>query len=481
MSGISIGNRLTILPSTHGLSVGNGLYFSTGGGPVPPILDYWINNRQREASGAKFSYKNYISFDSAGNIIVSSSGLDAGKVSLAYFNFSTAGNLNYGKFILSGNSIVDVIIYDDGISAKIAIGYNVTNSKLYVSKINSSNQIVWQNDYFDPSLSPVPFISRDAKIVSGGSVYISGDGINIIKIDNDGSQSWAFAKKINAGAFGTFPVNFVNIQIEDKSLAGSSIYLIGNFNSQANMCVVKMSSLGAIQSTISVLTPSGASPAFAFYDGISAVAPNGYLSFAVNPSDIASGRYFGYIVNLNNSLQFNWVTKILGGNSDQEVYTIRDYSAMCFDASGNWYIVCQYYDYITTEIQTLLMKIDGTNNLNILWQRKIIFGDNLSTWQSQPRAIALDENENIILSLNVSGPSSSFYDFVLKLPSDGSKTGSYVVGGVDVLYSASSFAVDSSTFSSEEFLYVESDFAMSQIAQSNTISSISSTDSVVSI
>jgi hypothetical protein len=204
--------------------------------------------------------------------------------------------------------------------------------------------------------------------------------------------------------------------------------------------------------------------------------------FASNPYDTISQRYFGYVVNFNNSLQLNWVSKILGENSDQEVYPVINYGAMCFDVDGNWYITCQYYDYNTNALQTFLMKIDGSNNLNVLWQRKIIFGDDISNWSSQPRAIALDEDENIILSINAGyGPTSSYYDFILKLPSNGSKTGSYVVGGVDVSYSASSFQIESSTFSSEELVRVDSTVTIGQTTQSNTISSISSTDSVVSI
>jgi hypothetical protein len=481
MSGISIGNRLTILPSTHGLSVGNGLYFSTGGGPVPPIFDYWINNRQREPLGTRFSYANCISFDADGNIIVLSSGSNISTFvsKLAYFSFDQNGNLNYGKFISSSDSIASVAVLDDGLSNKIAVGYDVTNTSAYIAKIDSSNQIVWQKTYFDAAFV-VASTPRSAKIDAGGSIYVSGSGLSLMRFNEDGSQPWFFGLKIDAGTYGQYPIDFQNIQIKYKNVVGSNVYAIGSFNNYLNLCIVEINSFGTVQNSISILPPADTSTAFD--SPISAVDSNGYIMFASNPYDTISQRYFGYVVNFNNSLQLNWVSKILGENSDQEVYPVINYGAMCFDVDGNWYITCQYYDYNTNALQTFLMKIDGSNNLNVLWQRKIIFGDDISNWSSQPRAIALDEDENIILSINAGyGPTSSYYDFILKLPSNGSKTGSYVVGGVDVSYSASSFQIESSTFSSEELVRVDSTVTIGQTTQSNTISSISSTDSVVSI
>jgi hypothetical protein len=80
---------------------------------------------------------------------------------------------------------------------------------------------------------------------------------------------------------------------------------------------------------------------------------------------------------------------------------------------------------------SVIIKVDSDGNL--IWQRSVSIGV-----ASEIKSIMVNTSTNTIYALCLPNSSSNAYSFILSLPTDGSLTGTYSVGGTSVTYSSTS-------------------------------------------
>lgn len=163
-------------------------------------------------------------------------------------------------------------------------------------------------------------------------------------------------------------------------------------------------------------------------------------------SDIQLAKY-------NSSGTIQWQRRLFSANADVG-------NGIAVDASGNVYIIGTSND----DIQIAKYNTSGT----IQWQRNISSPAGID----QGYAIAVDTSGNLYVTgqTNASGTYDLFAAF---LPSDGSKTGTYSVGGINFTYAASSLTDAATTFT-------DAASALSASASAGTDAALSLTDAATS-
>ena len=125
-------------------------------------------------------------------------------------------------------------------------------------------------------------------------------------------------------------------------------------------------------------------------------------------------------------------------------------SAFCVavDNSSNVYIGGR------TSANSVIVKVNSSGNL--VWQRSVSIGVT-----SIIRSISVNNATNTIYALCSPTSTSNNYSFILSVPTDGSLTGTYSVGGTSVTYSSTSETLNAltPTFTSPAFSFTTSTLA----------------------
>jgi hypothetical protein len=118
------------------------------------------------------------------------------------------------------------------------------------------------------------------------------------------------------------------------------------------------------------------------------------------------------------------------------------------DSSSNVYVGGR------TASNGVILKVDSSGNL--VWQRSVSIGV-----ASQIKSIAVNTATNTIYALSSPTSTSNNYSFILSIPTDGSLTGTYSVGGSSVTYASTSETFDAitPTFTSPAFSFTTSTLA----------------------
>ena len=343
---------------------------------------------------------------------------------------------------------------------------------MYLIKYDSASNILWQK-----SLSGVAPMTKGLKVTtdSSNNVYVVGlDELSaspytkwlvVVKFDPSGSIQWQRRLETNN--------NTVNSSI---ALDSSNNVYIGssNYSSKSSYLIVKYDSSGVIQWQ---RTLSNSGSVDMYCNGIvvdSSGNVYGCGTFGNSPT-------LSVIVKFNTSGVYQW-HYTLGDNFPSSVWLY----GMSIDSSNNIFMTGVYYNPASGQ-SILLTKINSSGALQ--WQRTLAQANN-----SQGYATAVDTAGNvyvtgktnnvwdiIIAKYNTSGTlqwqrtlSSSGYElgynmsisssgnihltgsttvggtediYFSKLPSDGSLTGSVIVGGYGFTYSPSSLTTATSTIS----------------------------------
>lgn len=123
-------------------------------------------------------------------------------------------------------------------------------------------------------------------------------------------------------------------------------------------------------------------------------------------------------------------------------------ACVAVDNSSNVYIGGK------TSTNSVIVKVDSGGNL--IWQRSVSIGVTSSI-----RSISVNTATNTIYALCSPTSTSNAYSFILSLPTDGSLTGTYSVGGTSVTYSSTSQTLSAltPTFTSPAFSFTTSTLA----------------------
>jgi hypothetical protein len=102
----------------------------------------------------------------------------------------------------------------------------------------------------------------------------------------------------------------------------------------------------------------------------------------------------------------------------------------------------------TTGFDGVIIKVDSSGNL--VWQRRVSIGV-----LSQIKSISVDAATDTIYALCSPTSTGNNYSFILSLPTNGSLTGSYSVGGTSVTYLSTSETLNTvtPTFTSPSFSF----------------------------
>jgi hypothetical protein len=312
------------------------------------------------------------------------------------------------------------------------VGLQFTSFKI---KTVSPTEIYVAGEYFDPNNIPLfVVLNSDGSVASarsittnglldglaissGGSVYASGYMATI----NGGTTVRSHFLRIYNGAVTTkryysstdTNVNFIGFGSSDSAY-------ISSLNS--NLIIKTNSSFSVLWKTL----PSTILP-------VACVESNNNLYVV--------GQYTGsssfVIAKLNASTgSFIWAKTLTSTTSS---------SCVAVDNSSSVYIGGR------TSTNSVIVKIDSDGNL--VWQRSVSIGVT-----SFIRSISVNTATNTIYALCSPTSTSNNYSFILSIPTDGSLTGTYSVGGTSVTYSSTSQTLSTltPTFTSPAFSFTTS-------------------------
>lgn len=405
------------------------------------------------------------------------------------YNSMLAGNAAYSPFWIGLLSSVDSERAEKSVTDANGNFYIVgvatvsASNDIFVAKYNSSGTIQWQKTLGSTTFSQEGYgISID----SSANVYITGYGadgsaIQIAKYNSSGTIQWQRALT------GSGTVSGVSIAVDGSG----SAYLAGNrtVSAESKMYFAKYNTSGTIQWQ----TTLGYTPAGSGQDTVRAIASDssgntyftgwdyvgywtvgkydtsGTIQWQRRTTNNFNGRGFAIAINSSGTsysvgAQEGMSIKAYSSAGSLQWWnrlgTTSSWQSASLDTSGNIYVIGTQ----NNNIQLAKYNSSGT----IQWQRTL---SSTSIDIGYGISIATDGSIFITGYTEISGTRDIL---VAKLPADGSKTGTYTVGGYSFTYAASSLSVSS-------IAPTESANTLSTIAGSMTDAATTLTDATSSL
>ena len=342
--------------------------------------------------------------------------------------FLSTGSTSDYTFLYSASVDNSNNLYVTGVVAKN--WQSVTKTVTFqIAKYDSNGGILWQRDLGYGSSNSVPNFGKGVVVEkSTGDVYMVGDvlvgpsgsqvsDMTVVKYNSSGVLQWA--KQIgNSG---------VNDHCNAVALdSAGNVYMVGSsiLSSPAqSAAIVKYNSSGVLQWQKCLSGPTNGN-----LNQFNGIAIDSSDNIFVTGATYVGTLLVGMIVKYNSSGTLLWQRQIY----DTSAITLEGVSV---DSLGNVYAAGQ------TNVGGLIVKYD-TNGV-LLWQRKVT-GNNQSLGPALINlySIAFDSSGIMTVggTLCPDQLRSNTNMFVLKVPNDGSLTGTYLVNEYDVTY-----AVDDNT------------------------------------
>lgn len=262
-----------------------------------------------------------------------------------------------------------------------------------IGKLSSSGSLLWTKSFltYQDDTNGVG-IALDSQ----GNPHFSLSGPSaLVKFDSSGNSIWG------RNLAGSLPLGKVSFDS------------LGNVYS-GNSKISKFDSSGNVVWDISYFPGAGGTSGASF-----ALDNSGNIYICLGSNNANPGYYGTLLCKIDSNLNIVWQRRI-------QISSNHSYpSAIALDSSGNIYIT----GYFTENANnfTFVVKIDPSGNL--IWQRRIWQGGTTYTYTS---GIKIDNNNN----MHLAGYLNNVADFIFKLPTDGSLTGTYTVGGKTIIYAS---------------------------------------------
>jgi len=351
--------------------------------------------------------------DSSGNIIVAGSYFNGSDYDTVLAKFTAAGSLIWQRSLASAASSEHIQSVSLDASDNI-----VVCGVFFVAKYSSAGSLTWQRTLTSMATDNVLVLSSGDIVLTGNSSAV-GAGSNdviIIKLSSNGSTTlWSRSLGVSGAQIGT--------GIAEDS--GGNIYVTGTH--AAGNFIAKYNTSGVIQWQQKM-------------GGVTPDKPN-FNAITIDGSDniyVAGGAPTGtpgaLLVKYNTSGAIVFQTRY-------SLTSTTRFLGVTTDSSGNVYVTGE----TTGTGKILVAKMDSSGVLS--WSRSIGETDAL---YNEGHGIHIHPSGDVCVvgildNIGEGGISDIFYS---RVPADGSKTGSYSLGGVTVNYS--SVSLGTSTLSQSE-------------------------------
>lgn len=324
-----------------------------------------------------------------------------------------------------------------------------SGTTLSVVKSNSAGTILWQTEMYGwPSgCSGVSVSAAGVCFDSAGNVYICAPvytacvyAFAVIKLNSSGTLQFSRQVTASFGFRADFPCN---IAVDS---AGGIYFAADRSGCYQVATLVKLDSTGALSWGRSILSPGGNSAlsdiAIDSSDNVYAVG-----SYSVPPVQ-------AYLVKYNSAGTLQW-------NRSFGISIATTATGIGLDSSGNIYISARYNN------NYILAMVKYNSSGTIQWQRQL--SAVASGWRiTSPTDVQVGaDGAPVFISAFVDTCSTSNRVLIAKIPSDGSKTGTYTLSGIPWVY-ATSTGTDADVTNAT---YTTSGFGSSAISLSATTTS----------
>ena len=385
---------------------GFGMFASLGGG-------YWIGLL---GDGVEDDFGHSIAVDSSGNVYVCGYTQVSGTSDFQIAKYNTSGTIQWQRSLNGGSSDAGESIAVDSSGNVYVCGRSNSfdgSQDIQIAKYDTSGTIQWQRRLRSLETD----FGYSVAVDSSGNVYVCGysdisspgaSDFQIAKYDTSGTIQWQ--RRLGGGT---------SIE-EGHSIAVDSsgnVYVCGYSNStigQYAFQIAKYDTSGTIQWQRSL--GSGVSNDFGFSIAVD-LSGNVYVCGRSN----ASGTNNFQIAKYNTSGTIQWQRSLDGGSNDAG-------ESIAVDSSGNVYVCGRSNPSGVMKFQIAKYDTSGT----IQWQRRLGGGGSDFGY-----SIAVDSSGNVYVCGYSNATGSNNFLFA-KLPGDGSKTGTYTVGGYSFTYASSS-------------------------------------------
>jgi hypothetical protein len=285
----------------------------------------------------------------------------------------------------------------------------------FVSGINTTGGIVWQR-----------------KIDKGTGLYnnlslLAADSSNVYVIQNTAVSVGCCTLPVPLYAVfstsGTFSLarTFVESGYHNSAFGISTLsgnvfcfFKSENYSVGASVGVIKFDSSGSVVDKKYVSFGSGVF---------------GNMGYVDSSGNIYIGSANLYFFKMDSSY-----TQTFSSNMTASGFGNDFINAVAVDGSGNSYWVGSFGTSNGGKYQGFIIKFNSSGTVQ--WQRSLSYTSN----HLQLNSVAIDNNGGLVVSGGTNN-GSNYGSFAAKLPADGSKTGTYTVGGLTIVYAASSYTI----------------------------------------
>lgn len=377
---------------------------SSASNSVTPTTSHWISISPPEI------YYGYLGLDSSENLYVLAQ--DYSEVYLGFpevsllTKFSSAGNTKRQQIIRLPLDAGTSAVKTDSSGNIYVAGNSPIGSGYYgvLLKFNSSGAYQWGRKLQNTSISNSTLYPGSLGFDSTGSVYLTGyvDGTGATATD-------AFLAKYNSSGTLQWQRSLTDGDARDIVIDGSdNIYICGSANANGGL-VAKYNSSGTLQwqKKLSV----------GIFSRVS-VDSSGNVYVAGSKYTVGTGLGEVVTAKYNSSGTLQWQRSFGDTSSNRAARGID------VDSSSNVYVLGY------SDISAIVLKYNSSGVLQ--WQRSIVTSPSPSSFFGNDLVVSSGGNIYI-----------SWYDtnnVIAKLPSDGTKTGTYTVLGTSYIYASSSIS-----------------------------------------
>lgn len=282
--------------------------------------------------------------------------------------------------------------------------------RMFVAKFNSSGTPTWARVVYAGSSYS---FSWDLSLDSSGNIFVVGDqdasDVVVVKFNNSGTLQWA--KYIS----GTGVASYQSRITVDGS--GNACFTVNG--------VIKMNTSGSIVWQRNLSIPGRST----YPGGIAASSAGNVYSW------LYDGTADGVLTKMNSSGSVQWTRKLTpsSGSITAQGLAIDTSESVCVVGSNSSYV------------GAFLAKYNSSGSMQF---QRLFYGPNQSYYTNTLNGVSVTATSMYVVGRTyIPATSDDFY--FAALPFDGSKTGSYSVGGVSFTYSSASFtdAAGSGTWS----------------------------------